>query len=518
MKLMRLSRALQKVGVTFWRKMAGYYDLTHLEFSSNRLYQALLKSLRDPEIIGKVMSELPDNDEKLLKAIVLAQSNGSFYDVRHWKKYSAYLNPSNEEDPFVGLKDRGLIYTNEEEQIYSPIEIRDAVLKVLEKSAKEVDYVDEDILFNSGGIRAVGDTIRFLDIVRKEEIRVTQANQLYKRDQEIFFERLDIDQEKELNIGSRLDFLFRLSELTELAIVKDGDLSLTKDIDDWFSQPSGKIWRHIYEFWTTQYPETPEARVAQQVLVGVISNLIGEGTAMKDELFKLFESCGGVVPVQSQNSDWWQNTINELIYLGIMRMGTFEEKQALKVNENAIELMRDPETDWMEEDTFILKNDYQIIVTPYISPKILWDLSEMTEDQGSKEIYSYKITKGSIYHALLQGTDSKEIIEFFNIHSKTGLPDNIQQSINDWAKRFGQIYFLDACLLSCKKQSLVKEILNTPEMAQYVVGNVNENVLLINREDYVSLLEELEERGYMPYKDLYNAKNMPFSPLKNEEE
>jgi len=59
MNKMRLSRALQKVGVTFWRKMAGYYDLTHLEFSSNRLYQALLKSLRDPEIIGKVMSELP---------------------------------------------------------------------------------------------------------------------------------------------------------------------------------------------------------------------------------------------------------------------------------------------------------------------------------------------------------------------------------------------------------------------------------------------------------------------------
>src|SRR6056297_1620207 len=280
--IMRLSKALQKVGVTFWRKMARYYDLTHLEFSSNRLYQALLKSLRDPEIIGKVMSELPEKDEKLLKAIVLAQSNGSFYDVRHWKKYSAYLNPSKEEDHFVQLKDRGLIYTNEEEQLYSPMEIRDAVLQVLDESAKEVEYVEEDILFNSGGIRAVGDTIRFLDIVRKEEIRVTQANQLYKRDQEIFFERLDIDQEYELNIGSRLDFLFRLSELTELAIVDDGDLRLVNEIDEWFSQPSGKIWRHIYEFWTKQYPETPEARVAQQVLVGVISNLVNDGILLKE--------------------------------------------------------------------------------------------------------------------------------------------------------------------------------------------------------------------------------------------
>lgn len=516
---MRLSKALQKVGVTFWRKMARYYDLTHLEFSSNRLYQALLKSLRDPEVIGKVMNELPENDEKLLKAIVLAQSNESFYDVRHWKKYSAYLNPVTEdEDPFVELKDRGLIYTNEDEQLYAPIEIRDAVLKVLQSLAKDVNYIDEDILFNSGGIRAVGDTIRFLDIVRKEEIRVTQANQLYKRDQEIFFERLDIDQEYELNIGSRLDFLFRLSELTELALVDDGDLKLVNKIDEWFSQPSGKIWRHIYEFWTRQYPETPEARVAQQVLVGVISNLINDGTLLKNELLELFEDCGGVIPVQSTNSDWWANTLNELVYLGIMRRGSFEDKQALKVNENAIELMKDPEKDWMEEVTFILKNDYQIIVTPYISPKILWDLSEMTEDEGSKEIYSYKITKGSIYHALLQGTDSQEIIEFFLKHSKTGLPDNIKQSINDWAQRFGQIYFLDACLLCCKKESLVKEIINTPEMGQYVVGNINENVLLINREDYMNLLDELEERGYMPYKDLYNAKDMPFSPLIDEEE
>lgn len=514
---MRLSKALQKVGVILWRKMAGYYDLGHLEFSSNRLYQALLKNLRDPEVIGKVMSELPENDAKLLNAIVLAQSNESFFDIRHWKKYSAYLS-LNTEDPFVELKDRGLIYTDEEEQLYVPVEIKDAILMVLCEVAKGVKYVDEDFLFNSGGIRAVGDTIRFLDIVRKEEIRVTQANQLYKRDQEIFFERLDIDEEQELNIGSRLDFLFRLSELTELAIVDDGDLRLADSINDWFCQPSGKIWRHIYSFWTTQYPETPESRVAQQVLVGVVSNLICDKALSKLVLFDLFEDCGGVVPVQSENKNWWQNTINELVYLGIMRTSAEGDEEILRVNKNAVDLMKDPKKEWMEEDTFILKNDYQIIVTPYISPRILWDLSEMTEDEGSKEIYSYKITKDSIYHALLQGTDRGDIIEFFIKHSKTGLPDNIEQSINDWAEIFGQIYFLDACLLSCKKESLVKEIINTPEMAQYVVGNINKNVLLVDRENYENLLEELVERGYMPYKDLYNAQSMPFSPLIHEEE
>jgi hypothetical protein len=508
---MRLSRALQKAGVTFWRKMAGYYDLGHLEFSSNRLYQALLKSLRDPEVIGKAMEELPEIDTKLLKAVVLAQSSGSNYDMRHWKKYSAYLKPSNN-DPFENLKDRGIVYLNEEE-IYVPLEISNAVIEVLKTSAAKYDYIDEDIIFSSGGVKAVGDLLRFLDIVRKEEIRVTQANQLYKRDQEVFNIRLDIDESHKLNVGTRLDFLFEATQALELTSVVEGDLMLSETIDDWFKNPAKDIWKSIYSFWTTQYPESAEPRVSQQVIVGLITKLLNENVIKKDDLKRLYEDFGGIVPAHPENDDWWSNIINELVYLGILRSGEYQGSSALKLNTEIVKLISDPEFEWMEEDTFMLENDYQIIVSPYIKPGILWKLSEMTADEGSNAAYSYKITKSSIYHALLQGRKIEEIIEFFKNHSKTGLPKNIEESISSWSLRFGQIFFLDACLLCCKKSSLVNEIMNVPEMEQYIMGKVNDNVLLVKREDYEKLLVELENHGYMPYKDLYIADNMPFSPI-----
>ncbi len=509
---MRLSRALQKVGVTFWRKMAGYYDLGHLEFSSNRLYQALLKSLRDPEIIGDTMKKLPENDTKMLKAVVLAQSSGSNYDARHWKKYSAYIKPSND-DPFMGLKDRGIVYINEEEKIYVPYEISNAVIEVLKVSAQDYEFVNEEVILSSGGVKVVGDLIRFLDIVRKEDIRVTQANQLYKRDQEVFMLRLDIDESFKLNSGSRLDFLFQLVQSIDLTEVLDGDLNLHKDIDNWFKKPANEIWLNIHDYWTTQYPESPEPRVSQQVLVGIITKLLDDIVIDKDELKKLYEDFGGIIPAHSENDDWWKNIINELVYLGILRSGIHQDKTVLKVNQEIHNLISENATEWMEEDKFILENDYQIIVSPYIKPEILWMLSEMTTDEGANAAYTYKITKSSIYHAMLQGREKDEIIDFFNEHSKTGLSENIKESIASWSERFGQIFFLDACLLCCKKISLADEINSVPEMAQYIIGKVNENVLLVKREDYEKLLLELENNGYMPYKDLYMEKDMPFSPI-----
>jgi len=138
----------------------------------------------------------------------------------------------------------------------------------------------------------------------------------------------------------------------------------------------------------------------------------------------------------------------------------------------------------------------------------------MTKDEGANAVYSYKVTKDSIYHAMLQGRTSTQIIDFFKEYSKTGLADNIEESILGWADRFGQVFFLDAFLLCCKKESLVKEILNVPEMNQYVLGSLNEKVLLVKKEDYEKLLTELVSNGYMPYKDLYVVNDMPFSPVK----
>jgi len=510
---MLLSKALLKVGMTGWRKMARYYGLEHLEFSSNRLYQALLLNLRDISIIRDIFEQLPIAEAKLLSAVVLAQLNSFTFDYRHWKNYMLF-NRSVDISPLQNLQERGLVYTDGQEKYIIPEETAAALLVCLQNEAEQIAYLTfEQRLSQTGGVIVLSDIMRIMDNVRKNDIRITQANTVYKRDQEQFDELFAVGRDNfNFNIGSRFDFVYKFVKQKGLVINEVGHLTLTQKGKQWFNQSASVLWQEVIKFWLNHYPVDAASRVAQPILLGMITELIKTDLGISQENFyQAYLKHGGIVPINTNGHDWWDNTINELVYLGLLRRSYSDDKLVLAVNDMGIKLWKNYDnTCWMCEEEFIVQPDFQILVSSHIKPYLLWELASIAEDEGGLDMYRYRLTRDSIYQALLAGASINQIFDFLRRGSKLAVPNNVIQTLVDWSDRFGRMFVMKTCILSCESNLIADEIMAISETSQYIRGRINDTMLLVDCEDYQALLQKIEDRNYMPYKQLFSPNNRPF--------
>lgn len=516
---MRLREALQAAGVTRWQKAARYYNLSHLEFASSRLYQELMNLFRDPDQFQLIFDDLPQAEHQLLRAIAVTQSLNYLYDHRHWRSYVNYTL-SRKPEALVELQNRGLIYLNQLHQYYIPSEILAIIIKIMKERTRETLNTSEvQSYMYSGGEIVIGDIIRFLDALRKRKVRITLANKFYKTDYEKFCQQYGLEQDRfQLNCGTRLDFVYKYTVGSELAFASKGILNITNKGEGFSQTPPQEIWNSILQYWILKYPLDAASRVAATVLLAVVIQLLWPNSTLSAvDLRRLYQANGGLIPVHTETDDWLEKTVNELMYLGVLSCGLHCQEVCL--GEKALYLISGEHNQfWMQESSFVTQPNLEILLSSHANPAIHWRLASLCEDEGGNEMYRYRITRHSIYSALLRGWKVDEIIDFIKENSRLGVPENVFQVLSDWGSKFGQLYFMETCLLCCKNSDVVQEILRIPDFAQYVEGLINKSTLVVRRDNYLPLLNELEKKGYMPFRQLFNSSNAPFTSMLKEEQ
>lgn len=81
---------------------------------------------------------------------------------------------------------------------------------------------------------------------------------------------------------------------------------------------------------------------------------------------------------------------------------------------------------------FIVEQNYEIIVEPYVKPDILFKLTLFTEPVTMQTISIFKITQESIYRSFAYGIQKEDIIRFLKKHSKHKLPNNVIAGIESF--------------------------------------------------------------------------------------
>jgi len=156
---------------------------------------------------------------------------------------------------------------------------------------------------------------------------------------------------------------------------------------------------------------------------------------------------------------------------------------------------------WPEEvfDTYIyVQSNFEILVPCTIEPRILWAIDTFAQNTKVDQMMVYKLTKNSVYKAMLHGYTPEMIQHFLARHSKTPLPQNVMYSISHWGTSYGRIEFEDVILLKCDSDELADELMMSPKIKVYLKKKVGPCYLVVDRESYESLIAALSEEGYMP--------------------
>ena len=78
---------------------------------------------------------------------------------------------------------------------------------------------------------------------------------------------------------------------------------------------------------------------------------------------------------------------------------------------------------------FIIEQNYEVIVEPYVKPEVVFKLALLAEPVTIQTISIFRITKESIYRSFAYGFDKNEILHFLKTHSEHEVPENVMQGI-----------------------------------------------------------------------------------------
>lgn len=154
------------------------------------------------------------------------------------------------------------------------------------------------------------------------------------------------------------------------------------------------------------------------------------------------------------------------------------------------------------EDHFILQPNAEIFVSPYLASAIHYRLLTMVEIPKNGNGSMVALTKEAIRKALDHGETTQEILAFFQAHSKTGIPQNVEYLLNEVGGKHGHIHIGYADLyLQTDTAFLMQELLARKELKAYSVRALSETIALLQGDNYDKLLKDLRKAGYLPVSD-----------------
>lgn len=154
------------------------------------------------------------------------------------------------------------------------------------------------------------------------------------------------------------------------------------------------------------------------------------------------------------------------------------------------------------EEHFILQPNAEVFISPYLDSAIHYRLLTMTEVPKNGNGSMVALTKEAIRKALDHGDTTQEIIAFFQAHSKTGIPQNVEYLLKEVGGKHGHIHIGKANLyIQTDTAFLMQELLARKELKAYSVRALSDTIALLQGETYDKLIKDLRKAGYLPVSD-----------------
>jgi len=152
------------------------------------------------------------------------------------------------------------------------------------------------------------------------------------------------------------------------------------------------------------------------------------------------------------------------------------------------------------ENYCIIQSNFDVIIPPNTSVQFYFELCKICQFKDNDVLNTFAITKESLRTTLDKGVTNNEIKEFFRTYSKTGIPETVENLIDDCSSKHGEIEIGHANLyLKTESPFLLKEIKSLKKLEPFLKYELADNIILLSEKysvDHIS--KELREFGFMP--------------------
>lgn len=364
------------------------------------------------------------------------------------------------------------------------------------------------------GRRLLWDLVRFLAFLAREDVRVTQTGQVWKRQAREALSQFLTPAEPappglELQEGYGEPLAFAAAFCLEEGLVEreNGRLRVTPRVPAWLVSPEGEVRLGMLESWRRRILSRHRDL---EIALGVLAEAPGDAwldlTALGREI-ELFTDPGFRGPVYPRLHRF---LLSFLFQAGFLEMGEGPAGRAGRLTPAGRSACRgvtpDPEP---VEGSFLLQPNFEVLAPPYLERPLLWTLGLAADLAQLDQVSVYRLDQASIYRALSGGLSDRDLLRFFQRHSRTGVPGNVEQALRDWTAAFGRLRFEQVSLLRCDSTELADWILASPRTAPLIQGRFSPRDLLAHPADVPALLEALRQDGHMPRPGLATVPSRP---------
>jgi XPB/Ssl2-like helicase family protein len=199
---------------------------------------------------------------------------------------------------------------------------------------------------------------------------------------------------------------------------------------------------------------------------------------------------GGSFPVRASadlNSLAWNlfTWVRKHLYLlGFIDMGYDSNGRAcaIQLTEMGAEFLGMlPDADTSAAGHIVVNPDFELVFFPGDrAHELIYQLDRFADREKSDSLYHYRITPSSLHRALSEGMNLDQILKMLAELSRTPLPQNVEYSLESWARSDGMVTFCAKnSALTCESAEILDRISLHPELGRLGLERVDRHTLKI---------------------------------------
>jgi hypothetical protein len=355
---------------------------------------------------------------------------------------------------------------------------------------------------------------------------------------------------EDMKAGSEyIDMVVHLAQSLGLLSETHGEqpsLTLTSKVDDWVRHNFDSQRRRLYGMWQEDRKWSEPAtygtiywwnsdltgarkRLVKQLLELPVNKWISvEGFLRQihitepfliwdqEELVKRY----GLRALQGFRNHWFEiegRIIADMLrtmlnWLGAVDIGKDKQKRfvAFRITEEGRSLL-DPEYPWQEQSgtlprPLLVQPNFEVLVL-HPDSRVLWTLLRLSKLVRHDRVSAYVINKESILRAVESGLSPETITRFLHDNTGKDLPQNVAQSVSDWARLIKYTGVHRVTLIEVEDPSILDEMAASRKTKKYIARRLSPTVAVARlpevgdsaRDDpWQRLMKELRSAGYVP--------------------
>jgi len=473
------------------------------------LKSTLSKAFSKAGYVENMLTQLDDHQKNIIRIIFFSdEAVDQDSVIRKFNNlYGKDLNPRNIIDSLwrMGLVIKFEMYYRNRPYLSLVEDVRLIASRfIVQELLGEWAGGDLDVYVNSNPFELAQDIYVFLSYVHNNETKLTAKNVIFRKSaqkiEELFIEKSEYMDEPESEYSERFNFINNFLYMIDMITYNEGSVYLNhKKNDDWLNIKLMDKIKVISSFLETYYlGNKREITDAVSKIKLVLLNTYD--TPIRLSSFEaVIEKYHADMNFNYLRSNF-KKILNHLVLLGMVEFLTDSQGDMFfKLNKygwafysNRVDIINEE-----EENHFYIQPNFEIISTVNLNPVRRWELDSFCDIGKIEKTIHYWITKSSIHRALSNEKNIDDLLLFLKTYSKSGVPQNVEYTLKEWAASYGNVYLIDMLLLRCRTPELAAEISSIQSMAENIIGRVTEKDLILKRSFGDDALDILVKKGYI---------------------